>query len=175
MRHDERVAGFTALGIGRATGRPAAVVTTSGTAVANLHPAVLEAHHGRVPLLVLSADRPPRLRGTWANQTSDLQAELFGAATRFTADLGPEEDVERWRAATREAVGAAVGGSAPAGPAHLNLGFDDPLVPGESDAFWRPPAVRSWRGARRRCPLGPQTGPGGGWAGPRSPYGRRRG
>jgi 2-succinyl-5-enolpyruvyl-6-hydroxy-3-cyclohexene-1-carboxylate synthase len=152
VRHDERVAGFTALGLGRATGRPAAVVTTSGTAVANLHPAVLEAHHGQLPLVVLTADRPPRLRGTWANQTSDLQAGLFGAATRFTADLGPEDAVARWSAATRQAAEAAAGGSGPAGPAHLNLGFDEPLVPADDDAFWLPSGadhergiVRGWR------------------------------
>jgi 2-succinyl-5-enolpyruvyl-6-hydroxy-3-cyclohexene-1-carboxylate synthase len=152
VRHDERAAGFTALGLGRATGHPVAVVTTSGTAVANLHPAVLEAHHGRLPLIVLSADRPPRLRGTWANQTSDLQAGLFGAATRFTADLAPDDTVARWRAATREAAEAAAGGSAPAGPVHLNLGFDEPLVPAEGDDFWlpsprdhEPGIVRGWR------------------------------
>ena len=69
--------------------RPAAVVTTSGTAVANLHPAVLEAHHAGVPLLVLAADRPARLRGTWANQTCDLQAGLSAPQPRFAADLRP--------------------------------------------------------------------------------------
>src|SRR3954454_8362374 len=81
VRHDERVGAFTAMG---AAG---AVVTTSGTAVANLHPAVLEAHHGRRPLVVVTADRPPELRGTWANQTTELQAGLFGAAVRARLDL----------------------------------------------------------------------------------------
>src|SRR3954467_7361104 len=76
LRHDERVAGFTALG---AAG---AVVTTSGTAAANLHPAVLEAHHGRRPLVVITADRPRELRGTWANQTTELQADLYGRGVR---------------------------------------------------------------------------------------------
>src|SRR3954452_25610175 len=71
VRHDERVAAFTAMG---AAG---AVVTTSGPAAANLHPAVLEAHHRRRPLVVITADRPRDLRSTWANQTTDLQAELF--------------------------------------------------------------------------------------------------
>src|SRR5918911_4479054 len=80
LRHDERVAAFTALG---AAG---AVVTTSGTAVANLHPAVLEAHHSGRPLVVVTADRPPELRGTWANQTSALQATLFGDALRARLD-----------------------------------------------------------------------------------------
>jgi 2-succinyl-5-enolpyruvyl-6-hydroxy-3-cyclohexene-1-carboxylate synthase len=136
VRHDERVAGFTAVGLGRADGRPAAVVTTSGTAVANLHPAVLEAHHGRVPLVVLSADRPGRLRGTWANQTSDLQAHIFGAATRFACDLGPEDGADRWAAAAREGVAAALGGQRSAGPVHLNLGFDEPLLPTDEDPVW---------------------------------------
>jgi 2-succinyl-5-enolpyruvyl-6-hydroxy-3-cyclohexene-1-carboxylate synthase len=138
VRHDERVAGFTAIGLGRADGRPAAVVTTSGTAVANLHPAVLEAHHGRVPLVVLSADRPARLRGTWANQTSDLQAQIFGAATRFACDLGPADDADRWAAAAREGVAAALGGQRGAGPVHLNLGFDEPLLPTDEDPVWPP-------------------------------------
>ena len=75
VRHDERVAAFTALGAG------GAVVTTSGTAAANLHPAVLEAHHSRRPLVVVTADRPPELRGTWANQTSELQARLLRVLT----------------------------------------------------------------------------------------------
>src|SRR6185437_11317964 len=102
---DERVAGFTALGIGRATGVPAAVVTTSGTAVANLHPAVLEAHHGGVPLLVLSAD---------------LQAGLFGPAPRYAADLPPGASVEQWVASARAALAAAIGDPGRPGPAHLN-------------------------------------------------------
>jgi 2-succinyl-5-enolpyruvyl-6-hydroxy-3-cyclohexene-1-carboxylate synthase len=136
VRHDERVAGFVALGVGRAGGVPAAVVTTSGTAVANLHPAVLEAHHGGVPLVVLSADRPPRLRGTWANQTSDLQSGIFGAGARFTADLTGDDPPESWAGAARRAVSHAQGqaGRRP-GPTHLNLGFDEPLLP-EDDTSW---------------------------------------
>ena len=109
VRHDERVAGFTALGLGRATGRPAAVVTTSGTAVANLLPAVLEAHHARVPLLVLSADRPVRLHGTWANQTTSLQPDLFGTAVSWSRALSPDEDVAQWVAAAQAAVARSVG------------------------------------------------------------------
>ena len=77
VRIDERAAAFTALGMAKATGVPAAVITTSGTAAANLHPAVAEADHGGVPLLVLTADRPAELRGVGANQTLD-QAGLFG-------------------------------------------------------------------------------------------------
>ncbi|SDQ15265.1 2-succinyl-5-enolpyruvyl-6-hydroxy-3-cyclohexene-1-carboxylic-acid synthase [Quadrisphaera sp. DSM 44207] len=137
VRHDERAAAFTALGAGRA-GVPAAVVTTSGTAVANLHPAVLEASEAGVPLLVLSADRPHAARGTWANQTTALQAGLFGAAVRTAADLpvpAPGSDlaaaVRAWQEAVAGAVRAAAGsadGTRP-GPAHLDLAFDDPLVP----------------------------------------------
>ncbi|MFP5345790.1 MAG: 2-succinyl-5-enolpyruvyl-6-hydroxy-3-cyclohexene-1-carboxylic-acid synthase [Actinomycetes bacterium] len=134
VRHDERSAGFCALGFGKASDL-AAVVTTSGIAVANLHPAVLEAHHADVPLLVLSADRPHSLRGTWANQTSDLQAGLFGGAVRVAADLAAE-DGERWRQAVVSAVRTArgAGGRRP-GPVHLNLAFDDPLT-STTDDVW---------------------------------------
>ena len=82
---DERAAAFLALGLGRATGCPAVVLTTSGTAAANLHPAVLEAHHGSVPLLVCTADRPPEARGSGAPQTID-QVRLFGGAVRWFVD-----------------------------------------------------------------------------------------
>ena len=81
VRVDERSAGFLALGLAAASGRPVAVVTTSGTAVVNLHPAVLEAHHGGVPLVVVSADRPHELRGPGANQTTQ-QAGVYGGAMR---------------------------------------------------------------------------------------------
>ena len=121
------------------TGAPAAVVTTSGTAVANLHPAVLEAHHGRVPLVVLAADRPGRLHGTWANQTTDLQSALFGAATRLTRVLAPDDDPAVWAAAIRESVVVAKGLThSPAGPVFLDVGFDEPLVPDEVDGPWHP-------------------------------------
>ena len=184
VRTDERAAGFTALGAGRATGVPAAVVTTSGTAVANLHPAVLEAHHGGVPLLVLTADRPHALRGTWANQTSELQAGLFGAAVRLAVDLrAPEgdddaelaESARSWAAAVAEAADAArglpplqrggAGGNRPAGrpgPAHVDLAFADPLVPApEAPARPAVPARRLAPPPRGRdvveLPLGPRT------------------
>ncbi|MGF1661508.1 MAG: 2-succinyl-5-enolpyruvyl-6-hydroxy-3-cyclohexene-1-carboxylic-acid synthase [Kineosporiaceae bacterium] len=138
VRIDERSAAFTALGVGRATGGPAAVVTTSGTAVANLLPAVLEAHHAGVPLVVLTADRPPRLRGTWANQTSDLQAGLFAGAVRHAVDAAAGDPAVAWRAVARDAVAAARGGAAAPGPVHVNVGFDEPLVP--PDLGWRPRA-----------------------------------
>ncbi|MFZ5869221.1 MAG: 2-succinyl-5-enolpyruvyl-6-hydroxy-3-cyclohexene-1-carboxylic-acid synthase [Actinomycetota bacterium] len=132
VRIDERAAGFTALGLAAGGGVPAAVVTTSGTAVANLHPAVLEAHEGGVPLVVVSADRPHRLRGTWANQTTALQAGVFGAAARATVDLpavtGPV-DVARWRRLVAGALAASRGGPGRPGPVHVDAAFDDPLVP----------------------------------------------
>ena len=86
VRIDERTAAFFALGVIKATGRPVAIVCTSGTAVANYHPAVLEAHHTNAPLLVLTADRPAMLRKTGANQTTE-QARLFGRAVRYFADV----------------------------------------------------------------------------------------
>ncbi len=133
VRVDERSAGFLALGLARGSGRPAAVVTTSGTAVANLHPAVLEAHHADVPLLVLSADRPHELRGTGANQTTQ-QPGIFGTSVRWSTDL-PAPVVRPhlgpfWRSTVCRALAAATGatGSRP-GPVHLDVCFREPLVP----------------------------------------------
>ena len=140
VRVDERAAGFLALGLAKVSRVPAAVVTTSGTAVANLHPAVLEAHHGLVPLLVLSADRPVELRGIGANQTTS-QPGMFAAAVRFEAELEAGlGDSASWRAVAAQAVRAARGGGtsaeaaeAPPGPAHLNVALREPLVPDLGD------------------------------------------
>jgi 2-succinyl-5-enolpyruvyl-6-hydroxy-3-cyclohexene-1-carboxylate synthase len=143
-RIDERSAGFLALGIARTARRPVVVVTTSGTAVANLHPAVLEASHAGVPLVLLTADRPARLRGTNANQTTD-QARIFGTAVRDQADLpaghpgsGEVEgrQVASWRAVAARAAATARGrlGARP-GPVHLNVQFEDPLTPGTGDGW----------------------------------------
>jgi 2-succinyl-5-enolpyruvyl-6-hydroxy-3-cyclohexene-1-carboxylate synthase len=141
VRHDERVAAFTALGVGLAdlgAGLAAptigAVVTTSGTAAANLHPAVLEAHHANRRLVVITADRPRELRGSWANQTSELQAGLFGGAVRARLDLADTDaakDPDAAWSALLDALAALRGrarGDRP-GPVHLNLGFTDPLLP----------------------------------------------
>ncbi len=133
VRVDERSAGFLALGLARGSGAPVAVMTTSGTAVANLHPAVLEAHHGDTPLVVVSADRPHELRGTGANQTT-VQPGIFGSSTRYAVDmpapvarpgLGPF-----WRSTVCRAVAAATGavGGSP-GPVHLNVCLREPLAP----------------------------------------------
>lgn len=134
VRVDERSAGFLALGMARASGLPVPVVTTSGTAVANLHPAVLEAHHGGTPLVVLSADRPAELRGTGANQTT-VQPGIFSGAVRWEADLPAPGSVTpaanaHWRSTVCRALLASCGWpSAPAGPVHLNVSLRDPLAP----------------------------------------------
>jgi 2-succinyl-5-enolpyruvyl-6-hydroxy-3-cyclohexene-1-carboxylate synthase len=124
VRIDERVAGFLALGLAVETRLPVLIITTSGTAVANLHPAVLEAHHSGVPLIVLSGDRPEELRGVGANQTTQ-QPGIFGAAVKRSWDVGaptgePGED-EAARSLARDALAAA------SGPVHLNLAFSEPL------------------------------------------------
>jgi len=127
---DERSAAFYALGWGKASGRPAAVVTTSGTAVANLTPAVVEADASDTPLLLLTADRPPRLRGQDANQTVD-QVRIFGSAARASVDVRPpsgeEVELRALRRLVDRAMADAIGD--PAGPVHLNLPFDKPLEP----------------------------------------------
>ncbi len=134
-RIDERTAAFLALGIAKGSHRPAAVVTTSGTATANLHPAVLEAAHAGVTLVAVTADRPARLRGTGANQTTD-QVRLFGHAAGFADLVAPDED----------ALDAAW---LPGGPVHLNCQLDEPLLP---DAGQGVPstAPRAAEPARRR-------------------------
>ncbi|MET0887961.1 MAG: 2-succinyl-5-enolpyruvyl-6-hydroxy-3-cyclohexene-1-carboxylic-acid synthase [Mycetocola sp.] len=131
VRIDERVAGFLALGLAIESGVPAAVIVTSGTAVANLHPAVLEAHHSAVPLLLLTADRPDELRGIRSNQTTH-QAGIFGSAARLTRDVpaptGVAGDEASARSLARVAVDAAVGdGPAGSGPVQLNLALREPL------------------------------------------------
>lgn len=127
---DERAAGFFALGLARASRTPVAVVVTSGTAVANLLPAVVEASLARVPLVLLTADRPPELRGRGAPQTID-QVGIFGSHVLWASDLplldGSLETGRHVRSLIGRAVAMARGG--PAGPVHLNIGFREPLVP----------------------------------------------
>jgi 2-succinyl-5-enolpyruvyl-6-hydroxy-3-cyclohexene-1-carboxylate synthase len=120
VRIDERTAAFFALGIIKATGRPVPVVCTSGTAAANYHPAVLEASHTNEPLLVLTADRPAILRKTGANQSTE-QARMFGKAVRYFADIdGPVFPMELPFDSLRT------------GPVHLNIQFDEPMLPDDS-------------------------------------------
>ncbi len=155
VRIDERSAGFLAVGLAQVSGRPVGVCCTSGTAVANLHPAVLEAAHARLPLVVLTADRPPELRSTGANQTTD-QFAVYGSAVRFFADVGvPEERtgmVRYWRSLTSRALAAVVDG-----PVQLNVALRDPLV-GAAGGDW--PELtsgreggRPWTVVRRREPV----------------------
>jgi 2-succinyl-5-enolpyruvyl-6-hydroxy-3-cyclohexene-1-carboxylate synthase len=121
VRIDERTAAFFALGIAKASGRPVPIVCTSGTAVANYHPAVLEASHTNLPLLVLTADRPASLRKTGANQTTE-QARIFGKAVRYFADVsGSVYPME------------LPFNSLQSGPVHLNIQFEEPLVGDKSD------------------------------------------
>jgi 2-succinyl-5-enolpyruvyl-6-hydroxy-3-cyclohexene-1-carboxylate synthase len=130
---DERSAGFFALGVGKASRRPAAVITTSGTAVANLMPAVVEASQAGVPLLLLTADRPHRLRDADANQAID-QVNVFGGFTRLAFDLGlPSLDSRALRHVRTVAARAVAGSVAPdPGPVHVNVPFDKPLEPEEA-------------------------------------------
>ena len=125
---DERSAGFFALGLGRATGRPAVLVCTSGTAAANYLPAVVEASHAGVPMIVCTADRPPELRGWGSPQTID-QVDLYGTAVRWSIDLPvPDETTGDTAAGWAEtAVGSATG--ADPGPVHLNWPLREPLEP----------------------------------------------
>uniref|UniRef100_UPI0028F0E554 thiamine pyrophosphate-binding protein n=1 Tax=uncultured Cellulomonas sp. TaxID=189682 RepID=UPI0028F0E554 len=144
VRVDERSAAFLAVGLAKASAhgpddqvhppRPVALVTTSGTAVANLHPAVLEAHHSGLPLIVLTADRPHELRGTGANQTTD-QVGIFGTAVRLAVDVpapvGLADESRGLRRTVSRAVAAATGArTGDPGPVHLDLAFREPLVPG---------------------------------------------
>ena len=138
VRLDERSLGFNALGAALASGQPTALIVTSGTAVANLHPAVLEASHSGVPMILLTADRPHELRGVGANQTTN-QIGIFGDAVRTCFDLeaptvdSPSTDEVRYVVAT--AIAAALGetGAQP-GPVQINLAFREPLSGSEPNA-----------------------------------------
>lgn len=117
IRIDERTAGFFALGIAKSSNRPVALLCTSGTAVANYHPAVLEARHSQISILVITADRPARLRQTGANQTT-IQSGIYGAAVSYCADISSPE-------ANLDDLFSALGD----GPVHLNVQLDEPLLP----------------------------------------------
>jgi 2-succinyl-5-enolpyruvyl-6-hydroxy-3-cyclohexene-1-carboxylate synthase len=133
---DERSAGFVALGMAKASGRPVAVTCTSGTAAANLHPAVVEAHEARVPLIVMTADRPPELREVGAGQAID-QIKLYGTAAKWFVEVGTHDPSRataiHHRALACRAYWTAEGGRP--GPVHLNFPLREPLAPspGELD------------------------------------------
>jgi 2-succinyl-5-enolpyruvyl-6-hydroxy-3-cyclohexene-1-carboxylate synthase len=158
MHVDERSAAFFALGIAKATGTPAAVLTTSGSAAANLLPAAVEATYGRTPLLLVTADRPPELHDRGANQTL-RQAGLLSGAVRATEDL-PVPDLaapgvaDHLAAAALRAMAACLG--PPAGAVHLNLPLREPLLPSAGDAAdtdARPPRLLRGRHAPEAADL----------------------
>jgi 2-succinyl-5-enolpyruvyl-6-hydroxy-3-cyclohexene-1-carboxylate synthase len=140
VRIDERTASFFALGIAKATNRPVPIVCTSGTAVANYHPAVLEASHTNTPLLILTADRPASLRRTGANQTTE-QARIFGKAVRYFADVsGSVYPME------------LPFNSLQSGPVHLNIQFEEPLIGDNSDNWLNDLTISSPRVFDRKTP-----------------------
>jgi 2-succinyl-5-enolpyruvyl-6-hydroxy-3-cyclohexene-1-carboxylate synthase len=156
VRIDERSASFLGLGMAKRSGRPVALVCTSGTAAANFHPAVVEAHESGVPLIVITADRPPELRDTGANQTID-QVKLYGTAVRWSAEIGVPENrpgmVAYWRSLVSRAWGLA---QAPVpGPVHVNAAFREPLIP-DGDETWCEPldgdATGAWTKVRPATP-----------------------
>jgi 2-succinyl-5-enolpyruvyl-6-hydroxy-3-cyclohexene-1-carboxylate synthase len=146
---DERAAGFMALGLAKASGRPVAVTCTSGTAAANLHPAVVEAHEARVPLIVLTADRPPELRDVGAGQAID-QIHLYGTAAKWFVEVGNHEpgrdSAIHHRALGCRAWWTAAGGRP--GPVHLNFPLREPLAPAPEELDPEPwqgrPDARPW-------------------------------
>jgi 2-succinyl-5-enolpyruvyl-6-hydroxy-3-cyclohexene-1-carboxylate synthase len=133
VRIDERSAAYLALGIAKSTGSVVPVLCTSGTATTYFHGAVMEADLARMPLLALTADRPPELHGIGANQTVE-QSGLYGAAVRWSQDIAAPENrpdaVAHWRELVGRSVAACLGDNgAPAGPVHLNLALREPLIP----------------------------------------------
>jgi 2-succinyl-5-enolpyruvyl-6-hydroxy-3-cyclohexene-1-carboxylate synthase len=134
VRIDERSMAFSALGTALATQTPVVVITTSGTAVANLHPAVLEAHHSGVPLILLTADRPEELRGVGANQTTD-QLNIFGNAVSVVFDVSaPSADVDEAKRARDAVIAVASAMREAGGPKQFNIAFREPLSSSDPDA-----------------------------------------
>ncbi len=130
VRIDERDAGFYALGIAKATGQPVAIVVTSGSAVANLLPAVVEAWQSGIPLVVLTADRPAAVRGLGAAQTIN-QVGIFSSFTQGSVDLGIDDDIN-------DAMAHIFEPTTFRGPLHLNVQFDLPLMPDSAHVEWEP-------------------------------------
>ena len=125
--HDERSAAFAALGIAKASGIPAILVCSSGTAAVEFHPAVVEAHHSEVPILICTADRPAELQGVGAPQTIDQQ-NLYGVSVRkfVNAEVADESESHTWRKIARDLFATSLGKVR--GPVHLNLRFREPLM-----------------------------------------------
>lgn len=154
--HDERSAAFAALGAAKASGVPTLLLCTSGTAAANFYPAVVEASHAEVPLIVLTADRPPELQGVGAPQTIN-QKHLYGGVVRAYVDLGVADDdrSDEWRRTARRVYASATGERP--GPVQMNLPFREPLVgvagemPARDDAS---PGLQGRFGASRFKPVG---------------------
>ena len=159
VRGDERTAGFLALGLAKGSGAPVAVLTTSGTAPANLHPAVLEAWHAHVPLIVITASRPRSMINTGSNQTAD-QDQLFGRHVRAYAGLADAvPDHRTWRFEMARIMAAATGlRTRMPGPVQLNVEFSEPLLPAE---FAWPPPAPELSIAASRIPSEPTTLPAG--------------
>ena len=141
---DERSAGFFALGLGRSTGVPAVLVCTSGTAAANYLPAVVEAYHAGVPMIVCTADRPPEMRGWGSNQTID-QVGLYGTHVRLAHDMAVADEMTQ-ATAVRWADLATQASTLPdPGPVHLNWPLREPLEPPDTPALTSEQSVRSHR------------------------------
>ncbi len=149
---DERSAAFFALGAAQASGAPVAILCTSGTAAANFHPAICEADHAAIPLIALTADRPPELRGIGAGQAID-QIKLYGSSVRWFCEVGThgadDEGLLHYRATACRAFAAARGEQRP-GPVHLNFPFREPLapLPGKNAVTATDPLALSGRGDR---------------------------
>ncbi|MBO0812602.1 MAG: 2-succinyl-5-enolpyruvyl-6-hydroxy-3-cyclohexene-1-carboxylic-acid synthase [Microlunatus sp.] len=161
VRIDERSAGFTALGLAKASATPVPVVTTSGTAAGNLHPAVMEAWHSRVPLIVITADRPATMINTGANQTT-RQLGLYAGHVRAEVQLSSDDRSPRaWRFQLNRALVAATGlRTMLSGPVHVNIGFSEPLVPEAVDAIeedYREVTPSISAAPVTELPTGPQT------------------
>ncbi len=157
---DERSAGYVALGAAQASGRPAVALCTSGSAAANLHPAVAEADEAGVPLIVLTADRPPELRGIGAGQTID-QIKLYGSAVRWFCEVGThdadDDGLLHFRSVACRAFAAARGEPRP-GPVHLNVPFREPLAPRRETGgiIATSPLAREGRGDRPLTSVSPR-------------------
>ena len=165
LHYDERAAAFAALGYGRATGRPAGWITTSGTAVANGLPAAVEASTDGVPMLLLTADRPPEKRDTGANQTIG-QPGIFGEYTRWAVDLpAPTDEIAPEMVLTTADQAVHCARRTPPGPVHVNCMFRKPLAPPEDDETGTkasPDAPARWRESDRpytRRPVAAPTAP----------------